>query len=1256
MLPSGAHRRPGRTALVLVQLIVFVTYLFGPTAALGQDPTPEPTAAESPTEEPTTDPTPSTEPEAQAEPSTEPEAQAEPSTDPDSSTQPEPSTDPKPSASPDPSPEAEPNTEAVDPDTLPWIGSDRDDYPPGSFVRLPSGNWQPGETVHILVNDDIGSTWTRSVTATADEFGLFMDEFYLPNWFVAEFSVRATGEVSGTVRHSFLDSIAAASSQTAAGTGAVTVNAPTGLAANDVIVAQVTAVDVGGTIGNRNICPGNLGWTRSIKTHHNDGGKVLQEIFWRRVGVAAEPASFTFYFRNGNCQGDGVTTVDTGSNQGRGMLAGVSRFTGVIDTGNPIAVTAAQQGPSATTATAPAVTTTSGHGTTRIIRYVGVFKNTDITHASVPRIYHRQAASTERAFAAFDSGDQAPGAGTSFNASIASSGEWLAQTIALREAAGATKLAFTTLAHTGAVNACLGPITVQTQNASNVATNPTTATEVSLASDGTGSFFSDAACATALTAANRTIGTSANSFSFYYKATARGDGTHLLTASATGLTSATQTQTIEKAPQAITFTSTAPSGAVFDDTYTPTATGGASGNAVTFGASGACSYSSGTVTMTGTGTCTVAADQAGNDDYLAAPQASQSFTVGPKPVTVTPDAGQTKVYGEGDPPLTYTLSEAIAVSGALDRVSGEDVGLYEITLGTLTSDSTNHTLVLDATTVNFEITARPITVTADAGQSKVYGQADPLPFTYTVSDGPLQGDDEFSGALDRAAGEDVGLYAITLGTLAIDDGNNGDNYTLTFVSNGFEITPKGITGNFITEDKVYDDTTHAAVLTRTLNDVEFGDDVELVGGTAAFADHNVGTWTVTLSGATLDGADAGNYTLLSVATETADITARPLTISAVSDSKTYDATTDSDETPTVSGLQGDDSVTDLDQAFQSRHVMGTDGSTLAVTDYTVNDENGGANYSVTTETAPGTINPATLTINAVTDTKTYDGTTTSDETPEVVGLLGTDAVTDRDQAFVSEDVMGTDASTLVVTGYTVNDGNGGSNYTVSTNDATGTITQLGITGSFTAANKFWDGTTAATVTSRSLPGVIGLDDVDLVDGTATFASSAIGTWSVTLTGASVTGADAGNYTLTSVSDAMASILAAYRSEGFFRPVDMTPTTSHMKMWNVIKGGQTVPLKFRVYSAETGEEITSTAGLTVRITKIQCSSGVLEADDIAPATGSTSLRYSDGQFIFNWATPKGANICYEAYVQTADGATQMAGPGGTPLHDAFFRSK
>ena len=90
---------------------------------------------------------------------------------------------------------------------------------------------------------------------------------------------------------------------------------------------------------------------------------------------------------------------------------------------------------------------------------------------------------------------------------------------------------------------------------------------------------------------------------------------------------AIRTVAASKLNQVIAFTSTAPSNAVVGDSYQPQATGGASGNAVTFGAIGACSWNGGTglVTMTSVGTCTVMADQAGNANYDAAPQVMQSF-------------------------------------------------------------------------------------------------------------------------------------------------------------------------------------------------------------------------------------------------------------------------------------------------------------------------------------------------------------------------------------------------------------------------------------------------------------------------------------------------------------------------------------------------------------------------------------------------------------------------------------------------------
>ena len=71
-------------------------------------------------------------------------------------------------------------------------------------------------------------------------------------------------------------------------------------------------------------------------------------------------------------------------------------------------------------------------------------------------------------------------------------------------------------------------------------------------------------------------------------------------------------------------------------------------------------------------------------------------------------------------------------------------------------------------------------MTADAAQTKVYGEADPT-FTYTVSPALVSGD-SFTGELTREAGEDAGSYAIEIGTLTA-----GSNYDLSFVSADFVI-------------------------------------------------------------------------------------------------------------------------------------------------------------------------------------------------------------------------------------------------------------------------------------------------------------------------------------------------------------------------------------------------------------------------------------------------------------------------------------
>jgi hypothetical protein len=62
-----------------------------------------------------------------------------------------------------------------------------------------------------------------------------------------------------------------------------------------------------------------------------------------------------------------------------------------------------------------------------------------------------------------------------------------------------------------------------------------------------------------------------------------------------------------------------------------------------------------------------------------------------------------------------------------------------------------------------------------------------------------------------------------------------------------------------------------------------------------------------------------------------------LTITASTNSKVYDGSTSAAALPTVSGLQGSDTVTGLAEAYADRHA-GT-GKTLLVTAYSVNDGN-----------------------------------------------------------------------------------------------------------------------------------------------------------------------------------------------------------------------------------------------------------------------------------------------------------------------------
>jgi hypothetical protein len=91
-------------------------------------------------------------------------------------------------------------------EAAPTIASDLVDYNPGGTVTLTGANWQGDTEVRIIINDNVGQTWTRDVIVTVAEDGSISDTFQLPNYFVASYLVSASGQQTGrTATTTFTD-------------------------------------------------------------------------------------------------------------------------------------------------------------------------------------------------------------------------------------------------------------------------------------------------------------------------------------------------------------------------------------------------------------------------------------------------------------------------------------------------------------------------------------------------------------------------------------------------------------------------------------------------------------------------------------------------------------------------------------------------------------------------------------------------------------------------------------------------------------------------------------------------------------------------------------------------------------------------------------------------------------------------------------------------------------------------------------------
>ncbi len=541
--------------------------------------------------------------------------------------------------------------------------------------------------------------------------------------------------------------------------------------------------------------------------------------------------------------------------------------------------------------------------------------------------------------------------------------------------------------------------------------------------------------------------------------------------------------------------------------------------------------------------------------------ASSSLTISQRPVTVT--VSGSKVY-DGlltFPGATIALSNVqsadsanVGTTGSVTfqtKGAGTGKGLnFSLSLtGSAASDYT-----LASTTGTGTITAAPLTLSNLSAVSRVYDSTN----VASLNTGSatlccaVSGDTvtfSYTPGLATFADKNIGTgKVVTIGASAFTlSGADAANYTMTpptgLTANvtAATLTVSGVTG----PTRTYDGTTTAALAgTASLGGVLGSDVVNVTLGNGAFADKNVGTGkAVTVSGSsfTLGGADAGNYTLTLPSGLTGDITAAALTVSGVTAvNRTYDATTTAalTGTPVLSGIITVGSTTD-DVSASASLGSGTfadknAGSGKAVTApgsvITLQGADAG-NYTVSALTGlTADISQAALTIYGMTaSNRTYNMLTSATTSGGyLTGIQGSDVVA-IGAVSADFDTKNVGTGKAVTVSNVALTGADAANYSVTPpTGLTANITPvtLTVTG-MTANSRVYDATTTATTTGGALNGVLGSETVAMGTATASFADKNVGTGkAVTVSALPLTGADAGNYSVTLPTGLTADITAA----------------------------------------------------------------------------------------------------------------------------------
>jgi YDG domain/MBG domain (YGX type) len=442
----------------------------------------------------------------------------------------------------------------------------------------------------------------------------------------------------------------------------------------------------------------------------------------------------------------------------------------------------------------------------------------------------------------------------------------------------------------------------------------------------------------------------------------------------------------------------------------------------------------------------------------------------------------------------------------------------------------NYSLSPTTATTTAAITAKGLTVSFTV-QSRTYDGTALATVAGCTLSGVVAGDSVscvFTGATAQFVDKNVGHGKTLAGTGFSLSGAGSGNYSIGAVNtSSADITPRDLTVIATGIDKGYDGNTSATV---TLSTNKVAGDVLTASYTSAlFSDKNAGTnKSVSVSGISISGADAGNYHLTSTtAATTAAITVRSVDVNFVADGKTYDGSVTAHiHTCSLSGAVAGDSVAcDLSGAsasFSDKNVGIA--KTVTGAGFGLSGTDAG-NYSIhTVITTTANITQRDLTVSATGVKRVYDGTRAATVNLSTDALAGDVVSPAYTSASFADKNVGT-GEAVSVSGISIS-GTDAGNYhlTSATASTTADITQRDLTVSASGINRVYDQTTGASVT-LSTNAVLG-DAVSAAYTRASFADKNVGTGKpVSVSGISISGTDAGNYHLTSTTASTTATIA-----------------------------------------------------------------------------------------------------------------------------------